>query len=82
MHYNVFFRLNFSFEVANSSPTSEVDLTSLQIRTDTFKIILDYIYTSEIELSEDNIQDVLQASDALLLGKFLCTSLVNSPILL
>ncbi|XP_062621476.1 gigaxonin-like [Saccostrea cucullata] len=44
-----------------------VDLSPLQITVDTFEIILDYLYTSEIVLDEENIQNILQAADLLLL---------------
>jgi kelch-like protein 16 (gigaxonin) len=44
-----------------------VDLSPLQITADTFEIILDYLYTSEIVLDEENIQNILQAADLLLL---------------
>lgn len=63
-----YFRLHFSYEGVDGSFRSEVDLTSLDIRKETFETILDYIYTSEIQLSEENIQDILQAADVLLLG--------------
>ena len=63
-------RLIFSYDGIDGKPQSEVDLTSLDIRLDTLELILDYIYTSEINLSEDNIQDLLQASDVLLLGQY------------
>lgn len=64
-----YFRLNFSYEGPDGNPRSEVDLTSLAIKMDTFETILDYIYTSEIQLSEENIQDILQAADVLLLDR-------------
>ncbi|KAL5021276.1 hypothetical protein ScPMuIL_000431 [Solemya velum] len=47
---------------------TEKTLTSLQISADTFRAILDYIYTSNINLSDENIQDVLQAADILLIA--------------
>lgn len=40
-----------------------VDLSPLQITAETFEIILDYLYTSEIVVDEDNIQNILQAAD-------------------
>ena len=36
------------------------DITSLGITVGTFETILDYIYTSDIYLSDINIQDILQ----------------------
>lgn len=44
-----------------------MDLSPLQITAETFEIILDYLYTSEIVVDEDNIQNILQAADLLLL---------------
>ena len=40
---------------------------NLSINASTFQSILDYIYTSEIRLTTENIQDILQAADLLLL---------------
>ncbi|XP_076469866.1 gigaxonin-like [Babylonia areolata] len=40
---------------------------NLNMSVDTFHSIADYIYTSDVVLTEDNIQDVLQAADLLLL---------------
>lgn len=49
--------------------SSVVDLSPLQITVDTFEIILNYLYTSEIVLDEENIQNILQAADLLLLAE-------------
>lgn len=73
-----YFRLVFDKENDSSnSPDSTsssadnrpgvVDLSPLQITAETFEIILDYLYTSEIVVDEDNIQNILQAADLLLL---------------
>ncbi|KAL3860467.1 hypothetical protein ACJMK2_010590 [Sinanodonta woodiana] len=68
-----YFRLLFNYEepgspiVQSSSVSTQLDLTHLSISSDTFETILDYIYTSDITLSDDNIQDILQAADILLL---------------
>ncbi|KAL8560902.1 hypothetical protein ACOMHN_059086 [Nucella lapillus] len=55
---------------------------SLNVSVDTFHSILDYIYTCEIHLTEDNIQDLLQAADLLLLGdlKEVCCSFLEDCI--
>ena len=68
----------FSYEVINSSTKSEVDLTSMEITVDTFRTILNYIYTSEIKLCEDNIQDMLQASDVFLLGRYILSPIIGN----
>jgi kelch-like protein 16 (gigaxonin) len=49
---------------------------------DTFQNILDYIYTAEIKLTSENIQDVLQAADLLLLEelKEMCSEFLESCI--
>ncbi|ESO82812.1 hypothetical protein LOTGIDRAFT_229825 [Lottia gigantea] len=72
-----YFRAYFSYEVKTESLKTErvrVDLTPLEISIATFQDILDYIYTAEITLSTDNIQDLFQASDLLLMSdlKNLC----------
>ncbi|XP_056455064.1 gigaxonin [Gadus chalcogrammus] len=56
----------------------ELDGVSMLI----MKQILDYIFSGEISLSEDTIQDMVQASDLLLLTdlKFLCCQFLESCI--
>ncbi|KAK6186567.1 hypothetical protein SNE40_008581 [Patella caerulea] len=71
-----YFRAYFSYEAHPDGTGNKtvVDLTPLEISVETFHDILDYIYTSEITLSIDNIQDLFQASDLLLMSdlKNLC----------
>ncbi|XP_021379318.1 gigaxonin-like [Mizuhopecten yessoensis] len=67
-----YFRLVFNYEPDPVNPTAQnkqetVNITSLGISFETFETILDYIYTSEIKISDENIQDILQAADLLLL---------------
>lgn len=75
----IFFLFRLVFDKENDCSSSSdskgdnssglVDLSPLQITVETFEMILDYLYTSEIELDEDNIQNILQAADLLLLGE-------------
>lgn len=83
--FHLFCRLVFSYDDSTHSPAADpslVDLTSLGISVDTFQTILDYIYTSNISLCDDNIQDILQASDLLLLIdlKALCCEYIEQCI--
>ncbi|VDI27637.1 kelch-like protein 16 (gigaxonin) [Mytilus galloprovincialis] len=80
-----YFRLVFNYDDSTHTHTADpsiVDLTSLGIGEDTFATILDYIYTSNISLCDDNIQDILQASDLLLLIdlKALCCEYIEQCI--
>lgn len=80
-----FFRLVFNYDDSTHSPSADpstVDLTSLGISEETFQTILDYIYTSNISLCDENIQDMLQASDLLLLIdlKALCCEYIEQCI--
>lgn len=52
------------------------------VSMNTMKHILDYIFSGEITLSEDTIQDMVQASDLLLMTdlKFLCCQFLESCI--
>lgn len=50
-----------------SNGSSMVSLDHMGISEDTFRGILDFIYTAEVELNAENIQNVLQAADQLLM---------------
>ena len=64
--------------IDESGKTVHVD----HVSTDTFMQIIDYIYTSVIGLTEDNIQDVLQAADVLLIShlKDLCCDFLEQCV--
>ncbi|XP_041376545.1 gigaxonin-like [Gigantopelta aegis] len=72
-----YFRSIFTYEhskAVDKGDTNErnmrkvcIDLTTNEITADTFRSILDYIYTSETTLCSENIQDILQAADVFLL---------------
>lgn len=44
-----------------------INLDNLNLSVETFETILNYVYTSEVTLNTDNIQDVVRAADVLLL---------------
>lgn len=79
-HYNFFFLFKLIFNKKNNynnSPNSTssntnnkpkiINLSPLQITTKTFKIILNYLYTSKIIINKNNIQNILQTTNLLLL---------------
>ncbi|XP_005089192.2 gigaxonin [Aplysia californica] len=62
--------------------SSVVSLDNMGISELTFQGILDFIYTAEVELNPENIQNMLQAADQLLMGdlKRLCCEFLDTCI--
>jgi len=54
----------YSYELPfNSTDRANLNIASGHFTCDVFYQILDYIYTSVISLTEDNIQSILQVSN-------------------
>ncbi|CAL4157408.1 unnamed protein product [Meganyctiphanes norvegica] len=63
-----YFRTLFEFEQeSNKGSLPLVETTLENVSCSTFECILDFIYTGQIDLDCDNIQDILQTSDLLLM---------------
>ncbi|GFS02086.1 gigaxonin [Elysia marginata] len=82
---SLYFRALFDYDQHTKKPegsTSPVSLDNLGIGENTFRLILDYIFTSEVSLNPNNIQDVLQAADQLLMSdlKDICCEYLNTCI--
>ncbi|XP_071957412.1 gigaxonin-like [Antedon mediterranea] len=69
-----------SLESRNGKAIRNIDINDVNART--FDQIIKYVYCGEIELNEGNIQDVLQASDVLLMAdlKNLCCEFLEDCI--
>ncbi|XP_064115334.1 gigaxonin-like isoform X2 [Macrobrachium nipponense] len=69
-----YFKALFTFEEEVQHGVHSTAEPVLDITVQSFEIILNYIYTGKISLDNDNIQDILQASDLLLMNdlKELC----------
>ncbi|XP_068238775.1 gigaxonin-like [Palaemon carinicauda] len=63
-----YFKALFKFEEETHHGAHSTVEPVLDITVESFEIILDYIYTGKMSLDNDNIQDVLQASDLLLMN--------------
>ncbi|KAG7159515.1 Gigaxonin-like [Homarus americanus] len=76
-----YFKVLYEFEeeVHHGSSTTE---PKLEISCKTFELILNFIYTGKVVLDNDNIQDILQASDLLLMSdlKELCIEFLMNRI--
>ncbi|RUS82922.1 hypothetical protein EGW08_009306 [Elysia chlorotica] len=82
---SLYFRALFDYDQRSAQPqdaSSSVSLDNLGIGENTFRIILDYIFTSEVTLDPSNIQDMLQAADQLLMSdlKDICCEYLNTCI--
>ncbi|XP_070574823.1 gigaxonin-like [Ptychodera flava] len=76
-----YFRSLFNYSASeNSDRRLVISLPELDVPT--FELVLDYIYTGEVTLNQDNIQDVFQASDVLLMAnlKKLCCDYLEQCI--
>ncbi|XP_077983448.1 gigaxonin-like [Glandiceps talaboti] len=76
-----YFRSLFNYDVTTKSTRSlKVNLAELNVAS--FDQILEYIYTSEITLNDDNIQNIFQAADVLLMSdlKQLCAEYLENCI--
>ena len=62
---------------ANTGSKVEVKLPNLS--SDTFELVLDFIYSGEVSLNDDNIEDVLLAADVFVMEdlKALCWSYLS-----
>lgn len=61
------FRVLYEFEEESQHGAHRTTEPRLDITCKTFELILDFIYTGRVVLDNDNIQDILQASDLLLM---------------
>ena len=61
------YRVLFQFEEESQHGKVTTVEPELDMTVESFKVILDYIYTGRISLNNENIQDILQASDLLLM---------------
>lgn len=61
------FRVLYEFEEDAQQGLHRTAEPMLEITCKTFEVILDFIYTGHIVLDIENIQDILQASDLLLM---------------
>ncbi|GFO04933.1 gigaxonin [Plakobranchus ocellatus] len=83
---SLYFRALFDYDQhttdTKDSASYVVSLDHLGIGANTFRLILDYIFTSEVQLEPSNIQDVLQAADQLLMSdlKDICCEYLNTCI--
>ena len=75
------FRALFNYNEGLSQVEGKMCI-KLAVSIDTFRSILDYIYTAEIILTPDNVQDILQAADLLLLEdlKTMCCDILQECI--
>ncbi|KAI8792892.1 gigaxonin [Biomphalaria glabrata] len=73
---------NNAKEKQGVSSGSTVSLDHMGIDENTFKSILDFIYTAEVKLNPHNIQDMLQAADQLLMSdlKDICCEFLDTCI--
>lgn len=82
---SLYFRALFDYNQHSAKPqgaTSSVSLDHLGIGENTFRLILNYIFTAEVSLNPNNIQDVLLAADQLLMSdlKDMCCEYLNTCI--
>ncbi|XP_071092154.1 gigaxonin-like [Haliotis cracherodii] len=79
-----YFRALFNYGEATETENGKtvINLGSASITMATFTLILDFLYTAEINLCPDTIQDVLQAADLFLLNdlKVLCCDYLDTCI--
>ncbi|XP_037785922.1 gigaxonin-like [Penaeus monodon] len=77
-----YFRVLYEFEEDAQQGLHRTAEPMLEITCKTFEVILDFIYTGHIVLDFENIQDILQASDLLLMTelKELCVQYLMSII--
>ncbi|XP_069181358.1 gigaxonin isoform X2 [Procambarus clarkii] len=77
-----YFKVLFEFEEESQGGLHRTTEPRLDIACKTFELILDFIYTGRVILDNDNIQDILQASDLLLMTdlKELCIRFLMARI--
>lgn len=77
-----YFKVLFEFEEEAQHGLQSKAEPELDMTVQSFEVILEYIYMGKVTLDSDNIQDVLQASDLLLMTalKELCIQYLMSQI--
>ncbi|KAK8720664.1 hypothetical protein OTU49_013175 [Cherax quadricarinatus] len=77
-----YFKILYEFEEESQGGLHRTAEPKLDITCKTFELILDFIYTGRVILDNDNIQDILQASDLLLMTdlKELCIKFLMARI--
>lgn len=73
-HTLLHFRVLYEFEEDAQQGLHRTAEPMLEITCKTFEVILDFIYTGHIVLDFENIQDILQASDLLLMTELKVSS--------
>ena len=61
------FRVLFEFEEGSQQGQNRTAEPTLDITCATFQVILDFIYTGKVVIDNDNIEEILKASDLLLM---------------
>lgn len=67
MYFFFFFRVLFEFEEGSQQGLNRTAEPTLDITCATFQVILDFIYTGKVVIDNDNIEEILKASDLLLM---------------
>uniref|UniRef100_A0A0P4WEU7 Kelch-like protein diablo n=2 Tax=Scylla olivacea TaxID=85551 RepID=A0A0P4WEU7_SCYOL len=62
-----YFRVLFEFEEGSQQGLNRTAEPTLDITCATFQVILDFIYTGKVVIDNDNIEEILKASDLLLM---------------
>lgn len=63
----VFPRILYEFEEGAQQGNNRTAEPTLDITCATFELILDFIYTGKVVIDNDNIEEILKASDLLLM---------------
>lgn len=64
---SVSFRILFEFEEGAQQGNNRTAEPTLDITCATFELILDFIYTGKVVIDNDSIEEILKASDLLLM---------------